>query len=276
MASDSGVKAVERTIGFIGAGQMAEALARGFCSKKVSSPDKMFCTDPSDARKKVFQEFGVTACESSKEVVEKGRIIFIAVKPQYVKVVLEEVASQLTPDHVIVSIAAGVPLAVLKEAAGEKAHLIRVMPNTPCLVGESASAMCLGGQATDADGDAVQALFTAVGKMFRVDEKLLSAVTGLSGSGPAYIFIAIEALADGGVKAGLPRDIAQQLAAQTVLGAAKMVLETGRHPGVLKDMVTSPAGTTIAGVYELEKAGVRQAFMNAVGAAASRADELAS
>lgn len=270
------VQSVQKALGFIGAGQMAEALARGFASKKISSVDKMFCTDVSKARKEVFEEFGITVCTSSKEVVEKARIIFIAVKPQYVKVVLSEVKSLLTPDHVIVSIAAGVPLSTLAEAAGDDAHLIRVMPNTPCLVGESASAMCLGGKATDADGDDVQALFAAVGKMFRVDEKLLSAVTGLSGSGPAYIFVVIEAMADGGVRAGLPRDIAQQLAAQTVLGAAKMVLETGRHPGMLKDMVTSPAGTTIAGVYELEKAGVRQAFMTAVGCAADRADELAA
>jgi pyrroline-5-carboxylate reductase len=135
--------------------------------------------------------------------------------------------------------------------------------------------MCLGGKADDKDAEVVKTLFDAVGSIYRVDEKLLSAVTGLSGSGPAYIFVMIEALADGGVKAGLPRDIAQQLAAQTVLGSAKMVLETGKHPGVLKDMVTSPAGTTIAGVHELEKAGVRSAFINAVTGAAARADELA-
>lgn len=254
---------------------MAEALARGFVAKGVASADNMYATDPSEARRQVFKDFGVTPCKDSAEVVSKGRIIFIAVKPQYVKVVLQEVKSQLTPEHVIVSIAAGVPLAVLKEAAGDDAHLIRVMPNTPCLVGESASAMCLGGKANEQDGEAVQTLFAAVGKIFTVDEKLLSAVTGLSGSGPAYVFVAIEALADGGVKAGLPRDIALQLAAQTVLGAAKMVLETGRHPGVLKDMCCSPAGTTITGVQELEKAGLRNAFIAAVDAAATRADELA-
>ena len=164
---------------------------------------------------------------------------------------------------------------MLQEAAGQDARLIRVMPNTPCLVGETAAAMCLGGKADDKDAEVVKTLFDAVGSIYRIDEKLLSAVTGLSGSEPAYIFVMIEALADGGVKAGLPRDIAQQLAAQTVLGSAKMVLETGKHPGVLKDMVTSPAGTTIAGVHELEKAGVRSAFINAVTGAAARADELA-
>lgn len=202
--------------------------------------------------------------------------MFIAVKPQYVALVLQEVRPQLRPHTVIVSIAAGITLNTLKEAAGETARLVRVMPNTPCLVGETAAAMCLGGSASDSDAELVRTLFSSVGTIYRVDEKLLSAVTGLSGSGPAYVFVMIEALADGGVRAGLPRDIAQALAAQTVLGSAKMVLETGKHPGMLKDMVTSPAGTTIAGVHELEKAGVRAAFINAVHAATLRADELSN
>ena len=149
------------------------------------------------------------------------------------------------------------------------------MPNTPCLVGESAAAMCVGGAADAADADAVRTLLSAVGVVHAVDEKLLSAVTGLSGSGPAYVFLIIEALADGGVRAGLPRDVSQALAAQTVLGGARMVLDTGRHPGALKDMVTSPAGTTIAGVHALERGGVRAALIDAVMAATVRADELA-
>ncbi len=199
----------------------------------------------------------------------------MAVKPQYVALVLREARPHLRPSTVVVSIAAGVTLATLKEAAGAEARLVRVMPNTPCLVGETAAAMCLGGAADDADADLVQTLFAAVGTIYRVDEKLLSAVTGLSGSGPAYVFVMIEALADGGVRAGLPRDVAQALAAQTVLGSAKMVLETGKHPGALKDMVCSPGGTTIAAVHELERAGVRAAFINAVQAATARADEMA-
>ncbi|KAK9810248.1 hypothetical protein WJX72_007313 [[Myrmecia] bisecta] len=235
----------------------------------------MVCTDPNPARKDVFRNFGVKAVDGNLEVVQNSEVVFIAVKPQYVSVVLNEVRGSLKEKHIVVSIAAGIPLATLKEAAGDDKHLIRVMPNTPCLVGETAAAMCLGGRATEEDGNVVEKLFSAVGSIFKVDEKLLSAVTGLSGSGPAYIFLMIEALADGGVRAGLPRDISQQLAAQTVLGSAKMVLETGKHPGVLKDMVTSPAGTTIAGVHELEKAGVRAAFINAVVAASNRADELA-
>jgi pyrroline-5-carboxylate reductase len=263
-----------KRIGFIGAGQMAEALARGFINKNIIKASNVYATDIMEVRKEVFASFGANAADTNSEVVANSDVVFIAVKPQYVSLVLKEVRPVLTPKTVIVSIAAGVTLATLKEAAGEDSRVIRVMPNTPCLVGETASAMCLGGKADDGDADVVKQLFDAVGVIYKVDEKLLSAVTGLSGSGPAYIFVMIEALSDGGVKAGLPRDIATQLAAQTVLGSAKMVLETGKHPGVLKDMVTSPAGTTIAGVHELEKAGVRNAFINAVTGAASRADEL--
>lgn len=263
-----------KRIGFIGAGQMAEALARGFINKNIIKASNIYATDIMQVRKDVFTSFGANAAETNSEVVANSDVVFIAVKPQYVSIVLNEVKPVLTPQTVIVSIAAGVTLATLKAAAGEDARVIRVMPNTPCLVGETASAMCLGGKADDGDADVVKQLFDAVGTIYRVDEKLLSAVTGLSGSGPAYIFVMIEALSDGGVKAGLPRDIATQLAAQTVLGSAKMVLETGKHPGVLKDMVTSPAGTTIAGVHALEKAGVRNAFINAVTEAAARADEL--
>jgi len=212
---------------------------------------------------------------SSRQVVQGSDIVIVAVKPQYVAVVLAEVRPVLADGTVIVSIAAGVTVAAMADAAGAGARIVRVMPNTPCLVGETAAAMCLGGAATEGDAGDVRALFSAVGVIHRVDERLLSAVTGLSGSGPAYIFLAIEALADGGVRAGLPRDVALALSAQTVAGAARMVLDTGKHPGALKDMVTSPAGTTIAGVHELERAGVRAAFMNAVVAAAARADELA-
>ena len=208
------------------------------------------------------------------QVAQNADVIFIAVKPQYVDTVLREVAPYLRADSVVVSIAAGIPLAALAAAAGPTTRLVRVMPNTPCLVGETAAAMCLGGAADEGDADTVRALFSAVGVVHRVDERLLSAVTGLSGSGPAYGFLAIEALADGGVRAGLPRDIATQLAAQTLLGAARMVLETGKHPGALKDMVTSPAGTTIAGVAALERGGLRAAFMEAVACATARAEEL--
>lgn len=262
-----------RKIGFIGAGQMAEALARGFIDKNMVKAENVVATDPSKGRLQVFSDFGAATADSNTKVVEAVDVLFIAVKPQYVAVVLSEVKGSLKDSHTIVSIAAGVTLQQLKDAGGDR-RLVRVMPNTPCLVGETASAMCLGSKATDTDADLVRTLFSAVGKCFQVDESLLSAVTGLSGSGPAYVFLMIEALSDGGVRAGLPRDVAQSLAAQTVLGSAKMVLDAGKHPGALKDMVTSPAGTTIAGVHELEKGAFRSTVMNAVLAATNRANEL--
>lgn len=266
--------ALDKRVGFLGAGQMAEALARSLDAKGVIPTSKMCCTDPVAARKDLFKSFGATPFESNLEVAQHSDVIFVAVKPQYVSQVLFEIRPILTENHIIVSIAAGITIDKLLEAAGPEAHVVRVMPNTPCLVGETAAAMCLGGKATPEDEKIVKAMFDAVGKIYTVEEKLLAAVTGLSGSGPAYIFMVIEALADGGVKAGLNRDIAQALAAQTVLGSAKLVLETGKHPGSLKDMVTSPGGTTIAGVHELEKSGMRAAFMNAVMAATNRANEL--
>ncbi|KAK9843981.1 hypothetical protein WJX81_000947 [Elliptochloris bilobata] len=253
---------------------MAEALARGFIAKGVLQAGDITANDPSADRKKVFQSFDANAASSNVEVVENSDIVFLAVKPQFVQPVLKEVREHLTDRHTVVSIAAGKTLSSLLEAAGGDKRIVRVMPNTPCLVGETASAMCLGGRANEEDAEAVRKLFSAVGRIVQVDEKLLSAVTGLSGSGPAYVFLVIEALADGGVRAGLPRDIAVALAAQTVLGSAKMVLDTGKHPGLLKDMVTSPGGTTIAGYHELEKGGVRAGLINAVLAATQRADEL--
>lgn len=254
---------------------MAEAIAKGFIKTGAVQPNKVCCTDPVAARKDVFKAMGAEAFDTGIEVVQHSDVVFLAVKPQYMGDVLTEMKSAVTSDHIIVSIAAGVPLEKMLQSLGQDAHVVRVMPNTPCLVGEMAGAMCLGGKATASDADIVQKLFESVGCIYQVEEKMLSAVTGLSGSGPAYIFLVIEAMADGAVRAGLPRDIALRLAAQTVLGSAKMVLESGRHPGALKDMVTSPAGTTIAGVHELEKAGLRGTFMSAVLAATKRAEELA-
>ena len=216
---------------------------------------------------------GVRFADTPAAAAATADIVWLAVKPQLAEEACSEIAAEM-PGKTLVSILAGLSTATLAELAGTP-RVIRVMPNTPCLVGETAAAMCLNAKADDKDAAVVQALFDAVGTIYRVEEKLMSAVTGVSGSGPAYIFVMIEALSDGGVKAGLPRDIATRLAAQTVKGAAAMVLETGEHPGVLKDRVTSPAGTTIAGVHELEKAGVRNAFINAVNSAAARADELA-
>ncbi|KAF6241928.1 pyrroline-5-carboxylate reductase [Scenedesmus sp. NREL 46B-D3] len=265
---------LNKRIGFMGSGQMAEALARGLIDRGVVPASQICCSDPAPARKELFRGLGCTPYDTNFEVAKNCDVVFVSVKPQYVHSVLSEARPVLKEDSLVISIAAGITVAQLLEAAGPNARVCRVMPNTPCLVGETAAAMCLGGKATSEDAEIVVALFSAVGKIYQLDEKLLSAVTGLSGSGPAYIYMLIEALADGGVRAGLPRDVAQGLAAQTVYGSAKMVLETGRHPGALKDMVTSPGGTTIAGVHELEKSGFRAACINAVVAAAQRANEL--
>jgi pyrroline-5-carboxylate reductase len=188
--------------------------------------------------------------------------------------VLAELGSVVQGKHLIISIAAGITLQALAEGLGATVRLVRVMPNTPCLVGASATGYSPGTTATPEDVEVVGKLFGAVGKAFRVSEPLLDAVTGLSGSGPAYVYTLIEAMADGGVRCGLPRDVSLALAAQTVLGAAKMILETGQHPAILKDAVTSPGGTTIAGLQVLERAAFRAAAIDAVEAAAKRAQEL--
>lgn len=262
-----------RDIGFIGAGQMAQALASGFVHAQKTTANQIRFYDPSDAAVEAFQGKvpGSQACGSVTQVVANSNTVFIAVKPQYVDSVFENVPQQ--PTCLFVSIVAGVPLRRLHDGLTTE-RVIRVMPNTPCLVGQAASGFCLGTGASVEDGEYVRQLLEAVGVAHQLPEQSLDAVTGLSGSGPAFVYQMIEAMSDGGVRVGLPRDIATQLAAQTVLGAATMVLQTGEHPGVLKDRVTSPGGTTIAGLHSLEIAGTRAAYMNAVQAATERSREL--
>jgi pyrroline-5-carboxylate reductase len=217
---------------------------------------------------------GAKAAASAALLAKDVDVIILAVKPQQMAAVLSELRPAIKPHHLLISIAAGVRIATLSKGLGENVRIVRVMPNTPCLVGQSASGYCLGPAATAADGVLVGQLLGAVGRAFAVDEKLLDAVTGLSGSGPAFVYTVIEALSDGGVRMGLPRDVALSLAAQTVLGSAEMVLQTGEHPAVLKDRVTSPGGTTIAGLQALETGGLRAALMAAVEAATRRSIEL--
>lgn len=264
-------------IGMIGCGKMAQALARGFVSAGVCSIDQLVGYDLDPQTSEHWREdLGGSLASSNAEVVRQADVLFLAVKPQAMNGVLEEIKSVVTTSQVIVSIAAGIKIAPLTSVLGSDKRIIRVMPNTPCLVGAAASGLSAGGSATSDDVALVQRLLSSVGLAQVVPEPLLDAVTGLSGSGPAYIYLIIEALSDGGVKAGLPREMATKLAAQTVLGSAKMVLETGLHPGVLKDMVTSPAGTTIAGLQVLEQRSVRSAMIDAVDAATKRAKELGS
>ena len=262
-------------IGFIGAGRMAAALARGFVDSGLVAPENLIASDPVPAGRKAFgQAVGCETTDSNADVLAKAKVIFLAFKPHQLDEATEMVRDQFDGSYLVISILAGVRLAKLDEACGGLARVVRVMPNTPALVGEGACGYALGQAATADDGELVKRLLCAVGVAYEVKESLIDAVTGLSGSGPAYGYTIIEALSDGGVAAGLSRDIATRLAAQTMLGAAKMVLETGKHPGELKDMVCSPGGTTIEGVHELEEGGVRNALINAVRAATERAVEL--
>jgi len=270
-----GNEMLEERLGFVGAGQMAEALMRGLIESGLSSSDRMMASDVDQQRLDfIHRDIGIAVTTEASQVAEQSQILILAVKPNVIPLVLADLQPFVSDKQLIISIAAGVTLQIL-ETGLPGARVVRVMPNTPCLVGETAAGFALGQNADTEDGKTVERLFSAVGRSYQLEEKLLDAVTGLSGSGPAYVYMIIEALADGGVLMGLPRPIAQELAAQTVLGSAKMVLETGKHPGTLKDMVASPGGTTIAGIHELEKGGIRAAFINAVKAATERSQELA-
>lgn len=263
--------------GFIGAGKMASALIRGMLSKGVASVETIHASDPSGAaRIAIHEETGIGVHESNRIVAERSDVLVLAVKPQSMRRVLEELRAHLSDDHLVVSIAAGITIDGLANGLGPGRRLIRVMPNTPALVGAGASAYALGPGTSSDDEAVVRACLEAVGRTVAVPETLLDAVTGLSGSGPAFVYLIIEALSDAGVRVGLPREVATLLAAQTVLGGARMVLETGLHPGVLKDQVASPGGTTIAGLHALESNGLRGALIDAVRAATLRSAELSN
>jgi pyrroline-5-carboxylate reductase len=262
-------------LGFLGAGKMAAALAGGIVRAGLVASQDLIASDPiAGARTHFEKETGGASTASNLEVLQRANVIVLAVKPDQALGVLAQIRSQFTPDHLLVSIVAGLPLDKLETALGSGARVIRVMPNTPALVGASASAYARGHAALPKDAELVQRLLSSVGVAFELKEGLLDAVTGLSGSGPAYVYLVIEALSDGGVAAGLPRDVALKLAAQTVLGGARMVLETGLHPGLLKDMVASPGGTTIEGLHALEEGKLRGTLINAVRAAAEKAKRL--
>jgi pyrroline-5-carboxylate reductase len=267
--------ATQLKIGFLGAGKMATALARGFVNSKIVTTKQLFAADPFAAAREHFsKETGAKTVVANLAVAQAASVLILATKPDQVAAALAEISGAFTKNHLLISIAAGVTISKLENNLPAGARVIRVMPNTPALVGAGASAFALGKNATAADGELAKKLLSAVGVVFPVKENLLDAVTGLSGSGPAYVYQFIEALSDGGVAAGLPRDIATKLAAQTVLGGAKMVLETGQHPGALKDQVTSPGGTTIEGLHALEKGKLRATVMSAVRAATEKSKKL--
>lgn len=266
--------ALNERIAFLGGGVMASAILRSLLAAGVIPPAQAAVSDPSEGARRAAEALGARATASNTEAVAGADVLLIAVKPHLVPEVLQGLGESLKPEQLLVSIAAGVTLAQL-EALAPRNPVIRVMPNTPVQVGAGAAALCRGSRASDAHVELARALFSPGGVCLEVTEPQMDAVTGLSGSGPAYVCLIIEALADGAVRMGLPRAAALQLAAQTVLGAAKLVLETGEHPAVLKDRVATPGGTTIAGLAALEAAGVRSGLIQAVEAATRRSRELA-
>ncbi len=261
-------------IAFIGAGQMARALASGLTRSFVPA-DQVVASDVSPTAREGFSEAtGCRTVEANADAVTKADVVVLAVKPHIVRQAAEQIADHLDESTLAISIAAGVPLDKLAVWLHGHQRTVRVMPNTPCLVGAGACGVAAGQAVSEEDLALVERMLRTVGEVAVLPESLLDAVTGLSGSGPAYVYQIIEALSDGGVRAGLPRVIATRFAAQTVMGAAKMVLETGQHPGELKDAVASPGGTTICGLHHLEQRAVRGALIDAVLAAATRSAEL--
>ena len=263
-----------KTIGFIGGGNMAEALIRGLLAGGVPA-DRLFVADPVAERLTYLaHEYGVQTSADNTTVAGSRDILILAIKPQMAQSVLSQLAAILSDTTLLISIMAGTTCATIEGVLTRPTRLIRVMPNTPALVLQGASALSRGSHADEGDLALAEAIFNRVGTTCRVEEKFLDAVTGLSGSGPAYVLAFIESLADGGVKNGLTREAALALAAQTVMGTARLLLQTGEHPAALRDKVTSPGGTTIAGLHALEQGAFRATVMNAVGAATNRAAEL--
>jgi pyrroline-5-carboxylate reductase len=263
------------TVGFIGGGNMGEALIKGLLGASLVPASAIHATDVRLERlKELDRQYGIQVSSDNVDLVRHSDIIILAVKPQIMDSVLKEIAPAVTRKKLLISIAAGVSTAKIRAVLHKDARLIRVMPNTPALVLEGVTAIAKADNLEPDDLDTAGEIFSAVGRVVVLDESLMDAVTGLSGSGPAYVAVVIESLADGGVRMGLDRITAMTLATQTVLGAAKLLLETGLHPGALKDMVSSPGGTSIAGIAALEEGGIRTTFIKAVERATERSREL--
>jgi pyrroline-5-carboxylate reductase len=264
-----------RKIGMLGTGNMASALVRGLLSSKTLSPDQIRGSDVrAEHLAELEQKYGIKTTTNNSELLAWANVVVLAVKPQVIDRVLDQVAGDFNSDTLVISVAAGVPIRSIEARLPAGARVLRAMPNTAAIALAGATGVAPGTRATPEDVKFTKALFDAVGRTVVLDESLIDAVTGLSGSGPAYIMLIIEALADGGVKVGLHRETALLLAAQTVYGSAKLLLETGEHPGRLKDMVTSPGGTAIAGLHTLESGGLRRTLIDAVEVATKRAVEL--
>jgi len=263
------------SIGLVGGGQMGEALIRGMIDAGLLKADNVMVLEPDgDRRIYLRKTYAIKVTEDPAELANLCSILVLAVKPQIIGKVLEQYKSLITDRHLMISIAAGVTIKSIENVLGDNAKVVRVMPNTPALVLAGASALSPNSRVSADDMEAAQRIFSAVGTCVQVNESLIDAVTGLSGSGPGYVFAFIEAMIDGGVLAGLPRPVAEKLVLQTVYGSAKMAMETAEAPAVLKGKVTSPGGTTITGIHVLEESGFRGAVMSAVKAAADRSWEL--
>jgi pyrroline-5-carboxylate reductase len=262
--------------GFIGAGQMATALASGFLRGKLVSPDQLMASDPSPAARAAFAREipGVEVVAVNRPVVTRADVLWLAVKPQSMSEVLADLCGSLRSTTLVVSIAAGVTIDRLAAGLPAGQRIIRVMPNTPCLIGRGASAYSLGSGATGQDAELIGQLLRTVGVAYQVPESQLDAVTGLSGSGPAFVYTMIEALTNGGIAVGLPAELAAELSVSTAAGAAEMVLQSGESPAALRERVTSPGGTTLAGLAALEQGGFAAAVAAAVTAATHRSAEL--
>lgn len=263
-------------LGFVGGGRMAEALIQGVLDSGLLEAGKILVVEPSIERRDLLQQkYGVEVFEEVAEIWQKCDVVILAVKPQILVDLINEVKDQVNEKHLVISIAAGIPLCTLEKGlSGSGCRVIRVMPNTPAIVQQSASALSPGKSVTTEDMEIAKSIFDAVGTSVVLDESLLDAVTGLSGSGPAYVFSFIEAMVDAGLKVGLSRPVAESLVLQTVLGSVKLAIDSKDHPAQLRAMVTSPGGTTIAGLHEFEKAGFRGIIMDAVEAATRRSQEL--
>ncbi|MBM4134131.1 MAG: pyrroline-5-carboxylate reductase [Nitrospira sp.] len=266
---------IAKQIAIVGAGNMAEALVAGMITSGIAKPEQLYATDIlPERRTHLLSRYGIKTGADNGEAAAWGDVLILAVEPQIIDEVAQLTAQSIKKDALIISVAAGYPIRSLARHLPPGARIIRAMPNTPSSVGTGVTALTPGPGVTKEETETAEAIFKSVGTVVTIEERLMDAVTGLSGSGPAYVYLIIEALADGGVKMGLPRQTAQLLATQTVLGAARMVVESGEHPAVLKDRVASPGGTTIAGLHQLEEGRLRATLINAVEAACQRSKEL--
>lgn len=268
-------KPIQKRAAFLGLGKMGSILLEGLLKQEILSPQGIVATVRHQARaEQLTRQLGVPVGTDNAEAARKADLILLCVKPKTVREVVQEVAPEMTPDKLLISIAASVPTDYIERNLGAEVPVVRAMPNTPCAIGCGMTGICRGKFAAQTHLELATAIFEAVGKTVIVDEKHMDAVTGLSASGPAFIYVILESLAEAGVKVGLPRDVATLLAAQTTQGAARVILETGHHPALLKDAVTTPAGCTIDGILELEEGKLRVTLIKAVVRATQRAREL--